>query len=55
MIARGWGEGRTLTQRDTKELSGLLEVFYTVIVVVIMGLYTFHQNSQNSTPKMGEV
>lgn len=41
MIARGWGEGRTLTQRDTRELSGSLEVFYIVIVGVIMGLYTF--------------
>lgn len=41
MIARGWGEGRTLTQRDTRELSGSLEVSYIVIVGVIMGLYMF--------------
>ena len=40
MVARGWGKGRTLTQRDTGELSGLTEVFYASIVMVT-GLHTF--------------
>ena len=41
VVARAWGEGRTLTQRDTGELSGLMEGIYTLNVVVVTGLHTF--------------
>lgn len=41
MVARARGEGRTMTPRDTREFSGLMEVFYTLIVVVVTKLYTF--------------
>lgn len=33
-VARVWGEGRSCLQRGTKELWGMRELFYILIVVV---------------------
>lgn len=41
VVARAWGEGRTLIQRDTGEHSGLMEGIYALNVVVVTGLHRF--------------
>lgn len=40
---QGWWE---LTTRDTRELSGVLETFYLLIVVVIKQVYIFFKTQQ---------
>lgn len=29
VVARSWGEGRAMTQKDTREFFGLMDIFYT--------------------------
>lgn len=53
VVARARGEGRTMTPRDTREFSGLMEVFYTLIVVVVTRLYTFVKVHRTVHLKMG--
>lgn len=55
MVARAWDEGRTMTPRDTRELSGVMEVFYTLIVVVVTRLYTFVKVRRTVQLKMDDV
>lgn len=42
MIARGWGaEGEDWLQNDMRKIFGVIEMFYILIMEVIIQLYTF--------------
>lgn len=47
--------GRGLTTKDTNELFGLMEIFYNLIVVVVVVIQPYiSPNSQDSTFQEGE-